>query len=89
MFDDSAAVHHGDGVAHSADDSEIVGDEEIGKAKVALQVFEQIEDLRLDRHVERGYRFVADDQLRIERDRTGDPDPLPLSAGELVRVRLA
>ena len=55
-------------------------------AEVVLQVLEQVEDLRLDRDVERGHGLVADDQLRVERERARDPDPLPLAAGELVRV---
>ena len=51
-----------------------------------LQVVEQVDDLRLDRHVERGDRLVGDDQLRPQRERAGDADALALAAGELVRV---
>ena len=47
---------------------------------------EQVEDLRLHGDVERRDRLVADDQLRVERERAGDPDPLTLPARELVRV---
>ena len=47
---------------------------------------QQIEHLRLDRNIQRGNRFVADDQLRIQRQRAGDADALPLPAGELVRI---
>ena len=50
-----------------------------------LQVLEQIEDLGLDRDVERRDRLVADDQLRADGERAGDADPLPLAARELVR----
>ena len=68
------------------DDREVVRDEEIGQAELALQVAQQIEHLRLDRDVERGDRLVADDQLRVRRERAGDADALPLAAGELVRI---
>ena len=51
-----------------------------------LERLEQVEDLRLDRDVERGDRLVGDDQVRIDRERAGDADPLALAAGELVRV---
>ena len=51
-----------------------------------LQVLEQVEDLRLDRDVERRDRLVADDQLRVQRERARDPDALALAARELVRV---
>ena len=44
---------------------EIVGDEEIGEAEPLAQVLEQVDDLRLDRHVERRHRLVADDELRL------------------------
>src|SRR5581483_11391010 len=45
-----------------------------------------IQDLGLDRHVEGRDRLVAHDQLRTERERAGDADPLPLPARELVGV---
>ena len=52
---------------------------------LALQLEQQVDDLRSDRDVERGDRLVADDELRLQRDRARDPDALPLSARELVR----
>src|SRR5206468_1253260 len=54
------------------------------QVEIALQAREQVEDLRLHRHVERRDRLVADDQLRVDRQGPGDADPLPLAAGELV-----
>ena len=45
-----------------------------------------VEDLRLHGHVQRRHRLVADDQPRVEREGAGDADPLPLPAGELVRI---
>ena len=56
------------------------------RSKSVLQVAQQVEDLRLDRDVERRHRLVADDQLRLERERPRDADPLALAARELVRV---
>ena len=79
-------VHHGDAVAHVAHDGEVVGDEDQRQAELALQVAQQVQDLRLDRHVERGDRLVGDDHLRLQGERAGDADALPLAAGELVRV---
>ena len=51
-----------------------------------LQVLEQVEDLRLDRDVERGDRLVADDEVRVQGERARDADALALAAGELVRI---
>ena len=66
-------------------DVQVVRDEDVGQPELVLEVLEQVEDLRLDGHVERGHRLVADDQLRIHGQRPGDADPLALPAGELVR----
>ena len=85
LLDDLALVHHRDPVGDVADDADVVGDEEVGEAELVLEVVEQVDDLRLDRDVERRDRLVADHQLRFQRQRPGDPDPLPLAAGELVR----
>ncbi len=63
-----------------------MGDEQQGEAEVALEIGEQVEDLRLDRDVKCGDRLVGDDQLRFQRESAGDADPLALPARELVRV---
>ena len=54
--------------------------------KRACRSREQVDDLRLDRHVERRDRLVADDEPRLDRERARDADPLALAAGELVRI---
>ena len=53
-----------------------------------LQVEHQVDDLRADRDVERRDRFVGDDDLRLQRQRARNGDPLPLAAGEFVRIAL-
>ena len=50
------------------------------------ELAEKIEDLRLDRHVERGGRLVCNQQLRLTRERHRDHRALAHSARELVRV---
>ena len=47
---------------------------------------DQVEDLRLDRDVERGGRLVGDQQLRIAGERHGDHHALAHAARELVRI---
>ena len=79
-------VHHRDAVADVLDHRQVVRDEDVGQAELLLQVFEQVDHLRLDRHVERGHRLVADDELGAHRQRARDADALALAAGELVRV---
>ena len=65
VLDDLAGVHHGDPVAHAGDDAEVVGDQQHGDVEALLQIGEEIEDLRLDRHVEGGRRLVGDEQLAV------------------------
>ena len=68
------------------DHRQVVGDEEIGEVKLVLQLLEQVDDLCLDRHVQRRDGLVAHDERRIHRQCARDADPLSLAARELVRV---
>ena len=83
---DLAEVHH----RHSGRDvlhhREVVRDEQVREPEASLQVLQQVDDLRLDRDIERRYRLVADDEPRLHRDRARDADALALPAGEFVRV---
>ena len=85
-LDDLAQIHHRDAVADVAHDREVVGDEQVGQPEVRLEVFEQVDDLRLDRHVERRDGLIGHDEGGLHGERAGDADPLPLAARELVRV---
>ena len=70
----------------SPHDGEIMRDEDQRKPELPSQVDQQVHDLRLDRHVERAHRLVADDELRLEHERPRNPDALTLAARELVRI---
>jgi hypothetical protein len=85
QLDEVAQVHDPDPVGDVLDDGEVVGDEQVGQVELAAQVEEQVEDLALDRHVERRHGLVADDELGIEGE-AGDADALALAAAELVRI---
>ena len=52
----------------------------------ALQLAQQVEDLRLDGDVERRRRLVGDHERRIAGERDGDHRPLPHAAGQLMRI---
>ena len=47
------------------DDAEVVRDQQQAHALLALQVAQQVEDLLLDRHVERGGRLVGDQEVGL------------------------
>ena len=86
QLDDAAEIHHGDAMADVLHHREIVRDEQVGDPELLLQVDHQVDHLRLHRHVERRHRLVGDDDVRIERERPGDAEPLALTAGEFVRI---
>ena len=85
-LDDGAVAHHVDSVGDAPNEPEIVADEHERRAEAAAQCVDELENLRLDRDVESGRRFVGDDQARIVGDRHGDHHALALSAGEFVRI---
>src|SRR6266566_5121374 len=86
LLDDLARIHHGDPVTHLRDDAQIVRDEDQGHARLALDVLEEIEILRLDGDVEVRRRLVGDDEPRPSRQRDGADDALPHAAAHLVGI---
>ena len=87
-LDDAAEIHDGDPVGDVFDHRKIVRNEDVGEGKTLAKVGQQIEHLRADRNIERRNRFVTDNKLRFNRKRPRDRNPLPLAAGEFVRVSL-
>ena len=85
-LDDLAIGHHAHPVRHLAHDAEIVGDEQHRHVEFRFELEQQVEDLRLDGHVERGGRLIGDQQVRLVGERHGDHHPLPLAARELMRI---
>ena len=85
-LDDATRIHHRNPVGKILDDAEIMGNEQVGHACLALQLGEQIEDLRLDRHIKRRSRLIKNHHLRANGQRPRDRDSLALAARELVRV---
>ena len=65
---------------------EVVGDEQEGEAEAALQILQEVDDLGLDRDVQRRDRLVAHDQVGLDGEGAGDADALALAAGELMRI---
>ncbi len=85
-LDDPPGIHDGDPMRSLGDDSHIVGHQHDRRAVVAPEPFQQSDDLRLDRHIERRRRLVGDNEARVGGERQGDDDPLAHPAGKLVRV---
>ena len=83
---DLSKVHDRNPVRNVTDDQKIMRNKQIRHAELFLQILEHIDDLRLNRYVQRGYRLITDDELRIYRQCTGNPDTLPLSTGKLMCI---
>ena len=51
-----------------------------------LKIADELQHLRLDGHIQRGGRFIGDDDLRVTCQRDRDDDALTHAAGELERI---
>ena len=83
---DLPAVHHADAVGGAGDHAEVVRDQDDGHTEPNLQLAHKLQDLGLNRHVERRGRLVGYEDLRVAGEGYGDYHPLAHAAGELVRV---
>ena len=54
FFDHLGAVHHDDPLRGLRDHAHVVGDQQDRHPELCLQLVQELEDLRLDRDVERG-----------------------------------
>ena len=75
-----------DALRHARDHAHVVGDQRHRRVRVAAQILDQIEHLRLHGGVERRGRLVGDQQRRLGHHRHGDHHALAHAAGEFVRI---
>ena len=83
---DMPQVHHRYAVAYVPHNRKVVRYEQVGQAELVLQILKQVDDLRLNGHIQRRNRLVANDEAGIDRKRARDADALPLPAAEFVRI---
>jgi len=57
-----AQVHHRDLIGEELHHRQVMGDKEIGQVELRLQILQQVQDLSLDGHVQRGHRLPAPDE---------------------------
>ena len=86
LFDDLAGVHHHHPIGELGHHPEVVGDDDHRDVTIPVERPKQIEDLRLDRHVECGGGLVGDEHFGFQRQRHRDHHALPHAAGEFVRL---
>ncbi len=82
----AAGIHDHDALGDFSNHAEIMGDQNDRRADTALEVEHQLQDLRLDRHVQRRGRLVGNQELGVAGECHGDHHALAHAAGELMRI---
>src|SRR5579859_1084636 len=85
-FDDLTGVKDQNPVSKTRKQSRIVGDKNHGEAKLFPERAEHAEDFHLGYWIERGRRFIRDQEYGIAGDSLGYEGALLLAAAELVRI---
>lgn len=63
---------------------QVMGDEQEAEASLLLQFFEQMDDVGLQADIQRGNRFITNDEVRFGDQSARDGRALPLPAGNIV-----
>ncbi len=85
-LDHRAVLHHADPVGVAPHDRQVVADQQQSEAAGGFLGCQQLQDLRLDGHVQGGRRLIGDQQRGVVGQCHRDHHPLPLSAGQLMRI---
>ena len=86
FLDDASFMKDTDSVAERGNKAHVVGNEEHRNAQRFLQLFQQLEDARLNGYVKVARGFVRNKKLCAAAKGKRDDDALPLAAGKLVRI---
>ena len=85
LFHHLPGIHHLHPSSGFGDHAHIMGNQHKPHAVLALQVHQQIQNLFLDRHVQRCRRLIGNQQARLAGNRHRNHHPLVHPAGHLVR----
>ena len=69
LLDDAAEIHDGDRFTDMLHNAEVVRNKQHRQSEFALQAPQEMEDLRLDRDVERSRRFIGNQHIGLARQR--------------------
>ncbi len=61
-----------------------MGNKQIGELKFPLKPDQKVDHLRLNGNIQRRDRLVTDNKLRVNRQRSRNPNPLSLSPGKFM-----
>ena len=88
-LDDFAQIHHGHAGGEVTDHGKVVADKQVCQAKLFLKVFQKVNNLRLNGHIQCRNRLVTNNKLWFQRKRAGNTDTLALTTGKFVRVTVS
>ena len=86
LVHDLTVVHDEDTVRNVVCKTDIVGHEHHGHLQLVFQLAEVIENVCTDAGVHHGGSFVSNEDLRTEREDTGEKHTLHLTTGEFERI---
>ena len=75
-----AQMEHTDAVRDVLDHGQVVGNEQVGRAGLLLDVFHQVDHLGLDGHIQCRDALIGNDELGVHDEGTGDAHTLALAA---------
>ena len=81
-FTDTPAIHHDDFITHGGDHTQIVGDQDNGHPDLLLQFLHQLQNLCLNRHIQRCCRLIRNQNIRFAGKRHRNHHTLPHPAGQ-------
>ncbi|MOA02098.1 hypothetical protein D3C78_1215340 [compost metagenome] len=85
---DLALIDHGDLVGDIGHYAEIVGDEQHAHVQPALEIAQELQDLRLYRHIKRRRRLVGDQERGATDQRHGDHGTLAHAARQFEGIHV-
>jgi hypothetical protein len=88
LLDNLTMVHDDDAITHVSHHRQIVGDEQQSKFQLFLEVFEQVQNLRLHTHIKRANGLIADEESGLNSQSPRYANALALSTAEFMRVML-
>ena len=84
FFDEFTVFENGDLIADVFNDGEVVGNKEISKVELFLEIHQKVDDLGLNRDIECADGFVANNKLRFDGEGAGNADALALASAKFV-----
>ena len=86
LFHHLTAPHDANAAGNPAHNVQIMGDEHHRHAKPRLQPRHQIQNFRLNGHIQRGRRLIRDQDIGVIRQGHRDHHALTLTAGKFMRI---